>query len=272
MLALISTLFCWLGCRLRSRTQLELKLIPLRHQVAVLHRQQRRRLRLCSIDRLVWVWLYRVSPHCLEAIVLVKPATVIQWHRQGFRLYWRWRSRSGRRPVAGETRKLIREMCLAIEMKRRNPYLGSARSPSRSRTLLASSLRKMWSDEFWLVAIDRDRTAAVAPGSRRSDMPGTVCWSVDLFRAESLLLKSYWVMVVMDVFTRRIIGFRVAAANLDRTRVCRMFNRAIARQTMARHLSSDHDPLSTFIAGARTCGCSRSRRSKPFPVRPVRTL
>jgi len=50
-------------------------------------------------------------------------------------------------------------------------------------------------------------------------------------------------MVVMDVFTRRIIGFGVAAANLDGIRVCRMFNRAIAGQTLPRHLSSDHDPL-----------------------------
>ena len=71
-------------------------------------------------------------------------------------------------------------------------------------------------------------------------------WSVDLFRCESILLQSYWVMVVMDVFTRRIIGFGVGAANLDGPGVCRMFNRAIARQKMPKHLSSDHDPLFRF--------------------------
>src|SRR5208283_2370259 len=76
-------------------------------------------------------------------------------------------------------------------------------------------------------------------------------WSVDLFRTESILLKSYWVVVVMDVFTRRIIGFGVAAANLDGIRVCRMFNRAIARQTLPRHLSSDHDPLHRWRANLR---------------------
>jgi hypothetical protein len=121
MLALISTVFSWLVCRIRSRAELELELIALRHQVAVLNRQRPVRLRLCSIDRLVWVWLYRVWPHCLEARVLVKPATVVQWHRQGFRLYWRWRSRSGRRPIATETRKLIREICGA------NPLWGAPR-------------------------------------------------------------------------------------------------------------------------------------------------
>jgi transposase InsO family protein len=71
-------------------------------------------------------------------------------------------------------------------------------------------------------------------------------WSVDLFRCESILLKSFWVMVVMDVFTRRIIGFGVAPANLDDPAVCRMFNRAIAKQTPPRYLSSDHDPLFRF--------------------------
>jgi putative transposase len=71
-------------------------------------------------------------------------------------------------------------------------------------------------------------------------------WSVDLFRCESILLKSFWIMVVMDVFTRRIIGFGVAAANLDGPAVCRMFNRAIAKQAPPRYLSSDHDPLFRF--------------------------
>ena len=107
MLALISTLLYWLACRFRSRAELELELIALRHQVAVLHRQERRRLQLRSIDRLLWVWLYRVWPSCLRTMVLVKRATVLQWHRQGFRLYWRWRSRAGRQPVNRETRKLI---------------------------------------------------------------------------------------------------------------------------------------------------------------------
>jgi hypothetical protein len=113
MVALVSTIFSWFAWRFNSRAELELELIALRHQVAVLNRKRSGRLRLYAIDRMLWVWLYRVWPRCLEAMVLVKPATVVQWHRQGFRLYWRWRSRSGRRPIARETRKLIREMCLA---------------------------------------------------------------------------------------------------------------------------------------------------------------
>jgi putative transposase len=71
-------------------------------------------------------------------------------------------------------------------------------------------------------------------------------WSVDFFRCESILLKSYWIMVVMDVFTRRIIGFGVATADLGVPVICRMFNRAIAKQAPPKYLSSDHDPLFRF--------------------------
>ena len=71
-------------------------------------------------------------------------------------------------------------------------------------------------------------------------------WSVDFFRCESMLLKSYWIMVVMDVFTRRIIGLGVAPANLDGPAIYRMFNRAIAKQTPPKYLSSDNDRLFHF--------------------------
>ena len=68
-------------------------------------------------------------------------------------------------------------------------------------------------------------------------------WSVDLFRYESILLKSHWVLVVMDQFTRRIIGFRVHAGVVDGIALCRMFNKAISTQGAPHYLSSDNDPL-----------------------------
>lgn len=68
-------------------------------------------------------------------------------------------------------------------------------------------------------------------------------WSVDLFRCESILLNSYWVMVVMDVCSRRIIGFGVERADIDGLSVCRMFNSIIVGQHPPSYLSSDNDPL-----------------------------
>jgi len=109
MITILSTLVSLLSFRVRSRASLELELIGLRHQVIVLRRQHPRRLRLFLADRLFWVWLYRVRPQLLNTLVLVKPATVIGWHRKGFRLYWRWRShRSGRSKTSAEIRDLIR--------------------------------------------------------------------------------------------------------------------------------------------------------------------
>ena len=68
-------------------------------------------------------------------------------------------------------------------------------------------------------------------------------WSVDLFRSESILLKSRWVMVVMDQYTRRIIGFAVHAGNVDGAALSRMFNDATSRQGWPKYISSDNDPL-----------------------------
>src|ERR1700736_5941145 len=113
MITIVSALLSVLSFRFRSRGSLELELVALRHQLAVLRRQRTGRLRILATDRLLWMWLYRIWPRALNAMVLVKPSTVIQWHRKGFRLYWRRRSRScsvGRPKVSSETRDLIRQI------------------------------------------------------------------------------------------------------------------------------------------------------------------
>src|SRR5271166_3768856 len=107
--------------RLRSRAAVELENLALRHQLHVLRRRRPGRPRLFTIDRLLWIWLYRIWPRCLDAMVLVKPATVVQWHREGFRLFWRWRSRSGRPSADRKIRALIRQM------SRANPLWGAPR-------------------------------------------------------------------------------------------------------------------------------------------------
>ena len=98
---------------LRDRASLQLELIALRHQLLVLERKRTTQSRLTRIDRFLWVWLYRLWPGCLDVVVIVKPDTVIRWHRRGFRLFWTWKSRPRRRgcpPVPQEVRVLIRRM------------------------------------------------------------------------------------------------------------------------------------------------------------------
>lgn len=106
---------------LRSRAALDL---ALRQQINGLRRRiAPRRSLFTSFDRLVFVRLYRLCPDVRNALAIVKPETVIRWHRRGFRTYWRWRSRlrGGRPKVALEIRRLIREMSLA------NPLWGASR-------------------------------------------------------------------------------------------------------------------------------------------------
>jgi hypothetical protein len=126
MVAILCALASIFEFRVRSRASLELELIALRHQVTVLRRQPPGRPQLSSLDRLLWVWLYRIWPQVIDAMVLVKPATVVQWHRNGLRLYWRWRSRRPGRPkIRTEIRDLIRRM------SKTNPLWGfSVRSAS----------------------------------------------------------------------------------------------------------------------------------------------
>jgi len=106
-------------------------------------------------------------------------------------------------------------------------------------------------------------------------------WSVDLFRCESIRLKSHWVMVVMDQFTRRIIGFAVQAGDVDGPALCRMFNQAISRVGTPRYLSSDNDPLFTFRrwrANLRILGIEEIKTipyvpiSHPFVERLIGTI
>ena len=107
----------------RSRASLEAEIVALRHQLNVLRRKSTKRLAFSNFDRLIFAGLYRIAPNVLNALVIVKPETVIGWHRAGFRLFWKWksRSRSGRPKVPLEIRQLIRDMSLA------NPLWGAPR-------------------------------------------------------------------------------------------------------------------------------------------------
>ena len=100
---------------LKTQARLEAEIVLLRHQLNVLRRRVPSKPRLTVADRLLFVWFYRLFPSVLNAVTIVQPETVIRWHRTGFRLYWRWKSRSrgGRPRVPVEIRRLIREMSLA---------------------------------------------------------------------------------------------------------------------------------------------------------------
>src|SRR2546421_10540184 len=106
MLSVLISLLLTLRGIVRSRAALHLEVLALRHQLQVLQRSRPRRVRLARTDRWFWAWLSRSWSGWRTALVIVKPETVIAWHRQGFRVFWTWKSRRriGRRPVAADVR------------------------------------------------------------------------------------------------------------------------------------------------------------------------
>src|SRR6202158_1268957 len=107
----------------RSRVSLEAEILILRHQLNIQRRHVPKRVAFSAMDRLIFVGLYRFVPNTIKALTIVKPDTVIRWHRAGFRSYWRWKSRHrcGRPTVLLEIRRLIREMSIT------NPLWGAPR-------------------------------------------------------------------------------------------------------------------------------------------------
>jgi putative transposase len=123
MMSVLSAVLQTLRALAQSRAALHLEVLALRHQLQVLQRSQPRRLRLEQADRWLWAWLSGVWTGWRTALVIVKPDTVIAWHRRGFRLFWTWKSRPrrGRPAVRADVRALIQTMSQA------NPLWGAPR-------------------------------------------------------------------------------------------------------------------------------------------------
>src|ERR671933_1554357 len=112
MIGLVGFLFRFFLALFKSRQRLEAENAALRQQLIVLARRAPKRLHLTNTDRLVFICLYRLVPSILDALLILKPETVLRWHRAGLRALWRWRSRprGGRPKIPAEIRALIREM------------------------------------------------------------------------------------------------------------------------------------------------------------------
>src|SRR5271169_6218392 len=123
MIALVCFVLAVLASALKSKSRLEAENAALRHQLIVLRRKLRGRVQLANSDRWFFVQLYRWFPSILQVLRIIRPGTLVRWHRAGFRSYWRWKSRSlgGRPQIETELRALIRRM--SVE----NPLWGAPR-------------------------------------------------------------------------------------------------------------------------------------------------
>ena len=123
MIALFCLCLSLFASPFKSKSRLEAENAALRYQLIVLKRWVRGRVQLTNGDRLFLVQLYRWFPSVLKAITIIRPETLVRWHRAGFRRYWRWKSRSlgGRPQIDAELRALIRRMSVD------NPLWGAPR-------------------------------------------------------------------------------------------------------------------------------------------------
>ena len=186
---------------LQSRAHLHFENLALRQQLAMITHRDSRRLRFRRGERFFWVWLYRLWPDCLHTLRIFSPDTLLGWHRKGFRLYWRWKSRhrpGGRPPVPLEVRDLIRRL------SRENPLWGAPRVHGELRML----------------GIEVSQTA-VAKYMVRHRGPPSQNWrtflhnhakdnvSIDFFTVPTLTFRILYVFLVLSHERRQVIHFNV---------------------------------------------------------------
>ena len=217
----------------------------MKQQLLVINRSRRRAPNLSALDRFLFgFWSLFLDPHRIQrAAVIIRPSTLLKFHdllkKHKYRLLYS-SVRKGKPGPKGPSSELIQAI---VELKQRNPRFGCLRIAQQInmafgvdinkdlvRRVLAKHYRPMPDDggPSWLTFLGHTKDSL---------------WSIDLFRCESILLKSHWVLVAMDQFTRRIIGFGVHSGDVDGVALCRMFNTAISTQSAPRYLSSDNDPL-----------------------------
>src|SRR5450631_3649332 len=243
----------------------------LKHQLVISRRARRRAPNLNSFDRLLLGLgsLFVPASRIPKLAVILKPKTLLRFHEALKKRKYRWLFSSGghRRPgPKGPSKELIDAI---VEFKRRNPRVGCLRIAQEIARTFGIDIDK---DIVRRVLAKHYRPEAGTDGPSWLSFIGHMkdgLWSVDLFRCESILLHSHWVMLVMDVCTRRLVGFGVERANIDGVSACRMFNRAIAGQRLPRHVSTDHDPLFRFHRWLANLRVLAIDEVKSVPYAPV---
>ena len=182
----------------------------------------------------------------LRSAIVLKPSTLLHFHHILVKRKYRLLFSSKRRSQPGPKGPSPEIIAAVVEMKRRNPTWGCPR--------IAEQIALAFGIDIHKDVVRRILGMCYRPESG-SDGPSWLTfighmkdslWSVDMFRCESLALRTHWVLVVMDQFTRRIIGFGVHRGIVDGLALCRMFRQAIRGQSLPKYLSTDNDPLYRF--------------------------
>ena len=227
-----------------SRTVIAENLL-LKQQLIIHSRSRQRAPNLTTQDRaLLGILTLFLNPRRIaKSAILIRPSTLLSFHRALKKRKYRllYSSGGGGKPgPKGPSKEIINAIA---EMKQRNPRYGCPRIAQQINIAFGLELdkdtvRRVLAAHYKPKPADGGPSWLTTLGHAKDSL-----WSVDLFRAESITLKTHWIMVVMDQCTRRIIGFAVHAGNVDGPVCCRMFNDATSRQVWPNRISSDNDPL-----------------------------
>jgi putative transposase len=256
----------------------------LKHQLLIVNRPRRRAPNLRVTDRfIVAVCSLFIRPaRLVRSAIVLRPSTILNFHRNLVKLKYRLLfcpKRRAKPGPKGPTQDLINAV---VEMKLRNPDWGCPRIAAQISLAFGVLINKDVVRRILATHYRPSPDAGCGPSwlTFLGHMKDSL-WSIDLFRCESLALRTYWVLIVMDQYTRRIIGFGINAGIVDGTALCRMFNRAIRRQAVPKYMSSDHDPLYRFHqwqANLRILGVTEIKTvpyapmSHPFVERLIGTI
>ncbi len=217
----------------------------MKQQLMITRRHQRRSPRLTPLDQfLLGFWsLYLSSRQIVRAAVIVRPSTLLKFHallkkRKYCLLYSS--NKKGKPGSKGPSKEIIEAV---VALKRRNPRFGFSRIAQQINQTFGTAINK---DVVRRILNAHNTLGTGGDGPSWLSILGHTrvsLWSTDLFRCESILLQTHWVLVIMDQFTRRIIGFGIRAGDLDGVVLCCIFNGAISEQALPQYLSSDNDPL-----------------------------
>ena len=215
----------------RPRQQLEAELIVLRHQLNILQRQAPRRPHLRWVDRALFIWLYRRCPRILDAIAIVRPETVVRWHRMGFAAYWRWKSRprGGRPRITKEVRDLIRRMSLE------NPLWGATKIHGE---LLKLGIEVAQSTVSIYMVPRRDRPLQTWKTFLCNHMEGIA--SIDLFVVPTIAFQQLFAFLVLGHERRRVLWFAVTR-NPTAEWLARQITEAFPWDSKPKYLIRDND-------------------------------
>jgi transposase InsO family protein len=234
MFRVLPVLAAALSSLLKSRASLQLENLALRHQIGVLQRSAKKRPKLTAADRVLWAWLCEVWRDWRSALVIVKPETVIAWHRKGFRLFWTWKTRHGRvgRPtVPRNVRDLIRRL------SRENPLWGAPRTQGELLKL-GIQIGETNVGKYMV------RQRKPPPQTWRTFLENRVksLVSVDLFTVPTIRFQVLYVFLVLAHQRRRILHFGVTAHPTAEW-TAQQLREAFPWDTAPRYLLRDRDRI-----------------------------